>query len=247
MLRAGSRTLTPLLVLIAVAAASTAVIATDRLRAQTLGGQSVVFSGTIRDSINAPPPPFSTLKLIVGTPKTGSGPQFYCALGSADSTGNFRLQLENLSPACNVPGTLLTLLVNGTPASPSVTVPAAGGVYNFNFTLPVPLGGQPLPTATPMLPVLQPPAQTPTPTQTTQLDTGCSLVVVSLGIGATAAQVAGLVANPALELSIWHYDNARQQFSGYFPNSGAPSDLGALAPLDSVFICVSAPTSITAP
>jgi hypothetical protein len=204
--------------------------------------QQVIFSGTIRDSIGAPPPLLNTLRLVVGPPGQ-SGPAPYCATGSADGQGNFQLILLPFNAACTTPGTLLSLRVNEVSAVQTVSVPSSPGIYSINFTVPVPLGGQPLPTPTPA-PLLLP-SQPPTTLHTTALATGCTQVIASLGAGASPAQLAGDIANPSALLAIWRFDNSTQRFAGYFADPAAPSDLTALAATDAVFVCVSSPTSIT--
>lgn len=212
------------------------------VQAQSIGSGAIIFTGTVLDSIGAPPPSLSSLRLVLGSPNPNIAAPPYCAAGTTDASGNYRLVIQPYNKDCTTPGTILSLRVNNVPASQSVEVPALPGVYPVNFTVPVALGGQPLPTATPILPTLTPPAL-----QTTALSAGCSQVVVSLGAGATPAQLAAEVANPGALIGIWHFDNSSQRFAGYFPQPSAPSDLTTLAAVDVVFICVSAPTSITAP
>ena len=221
--------------------------------AQGVPGQPVVFVGTIRDSIGAPPPPFSTVKLVL-TPASpapaGAPPTLYCALGATDPAGNFQLQIHPFAAACTMPGTVLSLLINGVAAVQTTSIPATGGVYSVTFTTAVPLGGVVPATATAAAPLPQPPSQATTPApapHTTVLATGCSLVILSLGAGATPARVVSAVATPSLVVAIWRFDNAQQRFAGYFTDPAAPSDLTALAGVDSVFVCVTAPTSLTAP
>lgn len=209
----------------------------------------VTFTGTVRDSINAPPPVGTPLLLVVGPPLTPAPqpPPPHCAAGTTDAQGNFSLLLQPFVRLCSQPGTVLSLLVGSVYARESVNVPSTGGVYTVNFTVPVPLGGQPLPAASPVLPLLQPPPQaTPAPLART-LSAGCNLVAVSLGTGATPLQLALTLSAPSLLTAIWRYDPIAQRYAGFFPNPAAPSDLVALAPVDAVYICVAAPVSFSAP
>lgn len=230
------------LVALVSAAALLSVAGARTTQAQT---QQTIFTGTVHDSVGAPPPAPNSLRLVVGLPTQSGPPQPYCAVGSSDGQGNFRLILEPLNLACSTPGTVLSLEVNDVAATPTTTVPGSPGVYTVNFTVPVPLGGQPLPTAAPA--PLNPPSQPLTTLHTTALPVGCTQVIVSLGFGAGPAQVAAGIANPGALVGIWRFDNPTQRFLGYFGNPLAPSDLTALAPVDAVFVCVSVPTSITAP
>lgn len=245
-------TVAPRRVAVAVAVLTIALAATAALlntagprtaRAQT---QQIIFSGSIRDSIGAPPPLSNTLELVIGPPSPAGTPQPYCAIGSADAQGNFQLILRPFNPACSTPGVTLSLRVNGIAAAQTTVVPGAPGTYNVNFTVPVPLGGQPILTVTPVAPLLVP-AQPPVTLHTTALSTGCTQVIVSLGSGATPAQVAADIANPSALVAIWRYDNASQHFQGYFADPSAPADLTTLAAVDAVFICVASPTSISSP
>ncbi|MGI8554182.1 MAG: hypothetical protein ACR2PL_25850, partial [Dehalococcoidia bacterium] len=225
------------------------------------GVQPLIFVGTIRDSVNAPPPAFSSLRLVVGPPGQNTPRPSYCAIGSADASGNYQLVVQPLAAACTTPGSILSLTVNDIPAMQTTFVPTNGGTYTVNFTLAVPLGGQPISTATPIVPVLQPVATanplpaanavsvipSPAPVRTTQLARGCTQVVVSFGFGASVTQVVAGLANPAALSAVWRFDNTLQRFTGYFADPLAPLDLTALQPVDSVFVCVTAPTSITTP
>jgi hypothetical protein len=201
--------------------------------AQTV--QGVTYIGTILDSIGVPPPASATIQLVILNPPGVNSPPRYCGSGSADAAGNYRIMvLPFFSAPCQLAGTVLQLLVNGVAAQQTVALPSAPGTYVVNFSINVPLGGQPY---TPPVPAAH----------ITALNSGCSQVVLSLGAGATPAQAAADIANPVALAGIWHYENSAQRFTGYFANPNVPSDLAALAPVDTVFICVSAPTSITAP
>ena len=232
-----------------VAALALAAIAALVIAGMQLAGaqtQQIIFTGTVRDSIGAPPPASSSLELVIGPPSASGAPQPYCATGSADAQGNFQLILRPFSAGCTTPGTILSLRVNDIAASQTTVVPSVPGVYSVSFTVPAPLGGQPLPAATPITPLLVP-VQPPTSLHTTILPVGCTQVIVSLGLGATPAQVAADVATSSALIAIWHFDNASQRFQGYFADPSAPSDLAALAAVDSVFVCVASPTSINNP
>lgn len=86
-----------------------------------------------------------------------------------------------------------------------------------------------------------------TPVQT-PLNTGCDLVVVAFGAGATPQQVVTATANPSAVQSIWGWDNTRQRWMGFFPGQAvASSDLQTLPARAAVFVCVSSATTLTAP
>lgn len=114
-------------------------------------------------------------------------------------------------------------------ATPAVTAPSITAATGAVGTVPSSTGQQTL-TRTTAIPVTR----------------GCNVIVVAFGPGATPQQVVSAAANPGAVLSIWRFDNASQQYHGYFVG-GAPSDLTALQPVDSVFVCVSADTTITTP
>lgn len=82
----------------------------------------------------------------------------------------------------------------------------------------------------------------------TPLNAGCNLVVVLFGAGATPQQVVSATANPSAVQAVWGWDNVRQRWMGYFPGqpSGA-SDLLTLPARAAVFVCVSSPTTLSAP
>ncbi|MGI8549688.1 MAG: hypothetical protein ACR2PL_02660, partial [Dehalococcoidia bacterium] len=205
-------------------------VAPARTQAHAPGLQPVIFVGTIRDSVNAPPPAFRSLRLVVGSPAQNTLRPSYCAIGSADASGNYQLVVQPFAAACTTPGSILSLTVNEIPAVQTTLVPANGGTYTVNFTLAVPLGGQPISTATQIVPVLQPVA-TPNPSsttnavsatpssaplRTTQLVRGCTQVVVSFGFGASVTQIVAGLANPAALSAVWRFDNTLQRFTGYF-------------------------------
>jgi len=206
-------------------------------RAAALGAQArvdqtgqVVFVGTVLDSNGAPPPQAAVLQLVIPPPPGSNLSPRYCASGSSDAGGQFTLIPLPIAPGCTSPGNTLVLVVNGFAAQPTITVPSGPGTYTVALSLSVPLGGQPL-----------------TAPQTTPLPTGCSQVVVALGPGATAAEIATYIAMPSALLAVWHFDNGLKRFTAFFPDPAAPSDLVSLAPVDAVFVCVATATSITAP
>jgi len=190
----------------------------------------IVFAGTVLDSNGAPPPPNDVLELVIPPPPGSNVPPRYCATGSSDVGGQFTLILLPVAAGCTSPGNTLALVVNGFAAQPTVAVPSSPGRYVVAFSLSVPLGGQPL-----------------TALQTTGLPTGCSQVVVALGPSATPAEIPTYIAMPSALVAIWHFDNGLKRFTAFFPDPSAPSDLVSLAPVDAVFVCVAAATSITAP
>jgi hypothetical protein len=197
--------------------------------------QGVIFAGTVFDSIGAPPPAGASIQLAVVNPPGVVGPLRSCGFGSADLAGNYRVNVLTFFTApCSQAGTVLQLRVNDVPALQTVALPSTSGTYLANFTVGIPLGGQPY----------TPPVPAP---HITALSQGCSQVVLSLGAGASPAQVTADIANSAVLRGIWRFNNASQRFTGYFPDPSVPSDLISLAPVDTVFICVSAATIITAP
>jgi hypothetical protein len=209
-------------------------LGTRSVAAQRPGQTPVVFVGTVVDSAGAPPPTTSSLQLVVPGPPGFKGQRPTCASGATDANGNFQLTLFPLAAGCSGAGNPLQLLVNGIPATQIVTIPPTGGTYGIYATLAVPLGGQPL-------------GQIAASPRTTALAIGCSQVILALGTGAVPSQIAGFMANPAALVSIWRFDNGLKRFAAYFADPAAPSDLNSLAPVDTVFVCVSASTSITAP
>lgn len=217
--------------------------------AQVPGLVQVTLVGRIRDSIGAPQPLYSAVRAVltqsvITTSGTLQLPN--CAAGSPDAYGVYRLVLQPYVTGCITSGAIISRLVNNVPVMQTFVLPPSSGTHEFDVTLAVPLGGQPLPPP-PLLPPAVAPASSGTTVGATALNPGCSQVIVSPGPGATPAQLAAAIADPSALVAIWHYDNAAQRFTGYFPDPSAPSDFTSLATVDTVFICVSAATSITTP
>jgi hypothetical protein len=85
-------------------------------------------------------------------------------------------------------------------------------------------------------------------TQQVPLSAGCNNVTLTWTAGTPVTTVAAAL-NPASALeSIWRYDNALGQFSGFSPNPNAPSDYRSVQVLlEPVFICMRAPATLTRP
>jgi len=74
---------------------------------------------------------------------------------------------------------------------------------------------------------------------TTTLTTGCNEVITpaSLAAGSNGAAVAALATNFNV-MSIWVFNNATHTFQAlYFSTTGAPTDISAVGPGQSVFVC----------
>ena len=167
------------------------------------------------------------------------------------SSGVVLLQLTVAGLQVNTPAATNSGSVLTPPASPppgSGTAPqASSGALIPPTTPPAQSATQANSAATASAAPSGQPAQVTGHTVSLPLTSGCNQVVVALGAGAKPQMVVSAVVDPTAVLSIWHFDNASQHYSGYFPGQGVPSDLTALNSVDSVFICVSGTTTINAP
>lgn len=163
-------------------------------------------------------------------------------------TVDLNLSLSSSAPSGSGLGAILT-----PPASPPTT---AGVPVSNSGTLVPP--SNPLQTANPSTVsgaglatttagTRSASAQPQTHTVTEPLTTGCNQVVVAFGAGAAPQQIVSATSNASAVLSVWRFDNTAQRYQGYFPGPGVPSDLTSLQPVDAVFVCVNANTSLNAP
>ena len=205
-------------------------------------GQGVIGAGGSYSVAITPVSPCNAVgtSLVVQVSGLAASPTAFVTTSSGVVLLN--LTVAGLSPSSVVAGNVLT-----PPSSPPAGSGAAttGGTLIPPTTSPPQSGAQT--TATTSTAAATQPAQAAAHTVSLPLTSGCNQVVVAFGASAQPQQVVAAVANVSSVVSVWHFDNAAQRYSGYFPTPGVPSDLTALNAVDAVFICVSADTTISAP
>jgi hypothetical protein len=90
---------------------------------------------------------------------------------------------------------------------------------------------------------------TPPTTATARVDlaAGCSNVVLTWPDGTSIGAVVAALQTTGVLNAIWWLDAATRQFRGYSPAPGAPNDLTTVSRLQPVFICLTAPGTLTRP
>ena len=84
-------------------------------------------------------------------------------------------------------------------------------------------------------------------TEMVPLVAGCTNVALTWPDGTPTGAVARAITPPQALLAIWRYDSARQRFQAFSPQAPQASDLLTVNALDAVFICMSAPGTLTRP
>lgn len=80
-----------------------------------------------------------------------------------------------------------------------------------------------------------------------ELIAGCTNLVLTWPDGTPISTVVAALNNSGLLNAIWWLDAAARQFRGFSPAPGAPNDLTTVNRLQTVFICLTAPGTLTRP
>ncbi|MFN8559282.1 MAG: hypothetical protein U0531_18745 [Dehalococcoidia bacterium] len=86
-----------------------------------------------------------------------------------------------------------------------------------------------------------------TGTESVELVTGCTNVVLTWPGGTPIATVAAAISPAAALTAIWRLDPATQLYQGYSPQVGASNDLTSVAALDAVYICTTEVAALARP
>lgn len=83
--------------------------------------------------------------------------------------------------------------------------------------------------------------------ETLELFPGCNNATVTWPNGMPTSEVAAAVTPASALDAIWRFDSATQRFRGYSPLPNAPNDLTTVSWLDTVFLCMREPGTLTRP
>lgn len=84
-------------------------------------------------------------------------------------------------------------------------------------------------------------------TETVELFPVCNNVAVTWPSGTPTSTVAANIQPAAALQSIWRFNNLQQRFEGFSPQFPEVSDLRTVNLIDPVFVCMSAPGTMTRP
>jgi hypothetical protein len=90
-------------------------------------------------------------------------------------------------------------------------------------------------------------AVTASQTETIDLFQGCNNVSLTWPDGTPTTEVAASITPADALVAIWRFDNPAQTFQGFAPRFPEASDLTTVNRLDAVFVCMSAPGTLTRP
>lgn len=99
----------------------------------------------------------------------------------------------------------------------------------------------------PRVAVTTTPSSTSTQTETVKLFRGCNNVSLTWPDGTPIAIVAAAVAPASAVRAVWRFGAAARRFHGWTSIPDAPNDLTTVGRLDTAFICMDGPGSLTRP
>jgi PKD repeat protein len=123
----------------------------------------------------------------------------------------------------------------------------APGTYTVTLTVTAPGQRSTLSTVATIDGTARPGAQQTGATMRVDLTAGCTNLVLTWPDGTPISTVLTALSNSGVLNAIWWLDAAARRFRGYSPVPGAPNDLTTVNRLQTVFICLTAPATLTRP
>jgi hypothetical protein len=181
------------------------------------------------------------IRITLSGPFTGTAGQPVTFSGQIDTSGLPQGTAVTIQWDFGDGGTATGQTVTHTYAAPgtytvTLTVSAPGQLSSIGSTVVIG-GGSSGSTAT------QPPAAS----ARVDLNAGCTNVVLTWPDGTPIETVLAALSTGGSLNAIWWLDAAARQFRGFSPRPGAPNDLVTVSRLQPVFICLTAPGTLSRP